>query len=133
MIELRTQLAPDLPDIRGADNEIRDALTNLIFMLWTPTSAGGVIQVCTDVLTSAGGSGTPEQHVRLEVRDTGIGMDEETRRRCLEPFFTTKAIAARGSASQWCMGWRNGTAPRSRSTASRGDGTTMRLLFPGQS
>ena len=30
-IEMRTELAPDLPAIMGADNEIREALTNLIF------------------------------------------------------------------------------------------------------
>ena len=82
MIELRTQLAPDLPDIHGADNEIRDALTNLIYNAVDAMPEGGVMQVCTNVLTSSTGSGTPAQRVRLEVRDTGIGMDEETRQRC---------------------------------------------------
>jgi signal transduction histidine kinase len=96
MIELRTGLAPDLPDIHGADNEIRDALTNLIYNAVDAMPEGGMMQVCTSVLTSSTGSGTPAQHVRLEVRDTGIGMDEETRQRCLEPFFTTKGNRGTG-------------------------------------
>ena len=33
---------------------------------------------------------SPEQFARLTVRDTGIGMDEETQRKVFEPFFTTK-------------------------------------------
>jgi signal transduction histidine kinase len=130
MIELSTQLAPDLPDIRGADNEIRDALTNLIFNAVDATPEGGVIQVCTSVLTSAAGSGTPEQHVRLEVRDSGIGMDEETRRRCLEPFFTTKGNRGTGLglAMVYGMAQRHGAALEIDSKP--GEGTTMRLLFP---
>jgi len=31
-------------------------------------------------------------HVRFTVRDTGVGMDERTRRRVFEPFFTTKPV-----------------------------------------
>jgi signal transduction histidine kinase len=130
MIELRTDLAPDLPDIHGADNEIRDALTNLIFNAVDAVPEGGVIQVSTSVLTSSTGSGTPEQHVRLEVRDTGIGMDEETRHRCLEPFFTTKGNRGTGLglAMVYGMAQRHGAAVEVDSKP--GDGTTMRLLFP---
>jgi signal transduction histidine kinase/ActR/RegA family two-component response regulator len=130
MIELRTELAPDLPDIHGADSEIRDALTNLIFNAVDAVPEGGIIQVCTSVLTSSTGTGTPGPHVRLEVRDTGIGMDEETRQRCLEPFFTTKGNRGTGLglAMVYGMAQRHGAALEIDSK--RGDGTTMRLLFP---
>ncbi len=37
-----------------------------------------------------GQRGAPGAHVRLTVRDTGIGMDRKTSQRIFEPFFTTK-------------------------------------------
>jgi signal transduction histidine kinase len=130
MIELQTQLAPDIPDIRGIENEIRDAVTNLIFNAVDAMPEGGVIKVCTSVLTSPTENDTSKQHVRLEVRDTGIGMDEETRRRCLEPFFTTKGNRGTGLglAMVYGMAQRHGAALEIDSKP--GDGTTMRLLFP---
>jgi signal transduction histidine kinase len=34
----------------------------------------------------------PEHYVRLRVADTGAGMDQATRERAIEPFFSTKGI-----------------------------------------
>src|SRR5262249_43365327 len=85
MIRVRSELAADLPDIRGVESEIRDALTNLIFNAVDAMPGGGVLTLHTATVP-----GAEDARVQLEVSDSGIGMDEETRRRCLEPFFTTK-------------------------------------------
>jgi CheY-like chemotaxis protein len=57
-------------------------------------------------------------------------MDDETRRRCLEPFFTTKGERGTGLglAMVYGMAQRHGATLEIESTP--GAGTTMRLLFP---
>jgi signal transduction histidine kinase len=130
MIELRTKLTPDLVQIRGADNEIRDALTNLVFNAVDAMPNGGMIEVRTSMPAVPAQSGTPTPQVWLEVSDTGIGMDDETRRRCLEPFFTTKGERGTGLglAMVYGMAQRHGCALEVDSTP--GTGTTVRLVFP---
>jgi DNA-binding response OmpR family regulator len=126
MIELKPALATDLHTIRGVDHEIRDALTNLIFNAVDALPHGGVIEVRTSVLNSD----AENPRVRLEVTDSGIGMDEETRRRCLEPFFTTKGERGTGLglAMVYGMAQRHGAALEIDSQP--GAGTTLRILFP---
>ena len=130
MIELKAEFAPDLPGVHGADNEIRDALTNLIFNAVDALPNGGVIGVRTGVQSAAAPDGAAVRQVRVEVSDTGIGMDEETRRRCLEPFFTTKGERGTGLglAMVYGMAQRHGCTLEIDSEP--GKGTTMRLVFP---
>jgi signal transduction histidine kinase len=130
MIELKPALASELPDIRGADNEIRDALTNLVFNAVDAMPDGGVIAVRTSMRSATTEEGALTREVCLEVSDTGIGMDEETRRRCLEPFFTTKGDRGTGLglAMVYGMAQRHGCALEIDSKL--GVGTTIRLVFP---
>jgi C4-dicarboxylate-specific signal transduction histidine kinase len=88
VIEMRSELEPNLPPVAGVESEIREALTNLVLNAVDAMPDGGTLTFRTRATRV--GTSTPQVHV--EVRDTGIGMDEETRRRCLEPFFTTKGI-----------------------------------------
>src|SRR5882724_2140000 len=92
MVELRTELSDDLPEIMGAEHEIRDALTNLIFNAVDAMPTGGTLTVRTRTTPSGDGM----DKVLIDVSDTGVGMDEDTRRRCLEPFFTTKGERGTG-------------------------------------
>jgi CheY-like chemotaxis protein len=126
MIELKSELASDLPKIRGIEHEMRDALTNLIFNAVDAMPRGGAIGVRTTLVNSD----PAKQFVRLEVTDSGIGMDEETRRRCLEPFFTTKGERGTGLglAMVYGMAQRHGAALEIDSHVD--SGTTMQILFP---
>src|SRR6202043_3980728 len=92
MVDLQTELSDSLPEIMGAEHEIRDAMTNLIFNAVDAMPNGGTLTVRT--LNKPDGEG--ESRVVVEVSDTGIGMDEDTRRRCLEPFYTTKGERGTG-------------------------------------
>jgi CheY-like chemotaxis protein len=128
MIELNTELAPDLSNIRGAENEIRDALTNLIFNAVDALPEGGRIEIRTRNGAMPAPHGK-DSAVHLEVTDTGIGMDEDTRRRCLEPFFTTKGDRGTGLglAMVYGMAKRHSAGLDIDSAPSRG--STFRLTF----
>jgi CheY-like chemotaxis protein len=85
-IEVVTDLQT-VPMISAHAPELREVLTNLIFNAVDAMPAGGVITISTSIA---------DDLVRLAVSDTGIGMTEEERCRCLEPFFTTKGERGTG-------------------------------------
>ena len=128
VIQLRTELCEDLPDIMGSEVEIRDALTNLIFNAVDAMPDGGVLTLRTRVVVSGAGS-SATRAVHLEVGDTGIGMDEETRRRCLEPFFTTKGERGTGLGLAMVYGMVQRHSADLEIDSAAGRGTTVRLMF----
>jgi signal transduction histidine kinase len=75
------------PTVFAAPSEIREVLINLLFNAVDAMPQGGQIIVRT---RPAGG------RILVEVEDTGTGMTEVTKRRCLEPFYTTKGDRGTG-------------------------------------
>jgi len=73
--------------VRVDEHEMCDALLNLIGNAVDAMPGGGIIRIRTD---SGGGK------VTITVEDTGAGMDEETLRNCMRPFFTTKGPRGTG-------------------------------------
>jgi signal transduction histidine kinase len=128
VIEMRSELAPDLPAVLGVESEIREALTNLILNAVDAMPTGGVLTVRTRTVAKGGASG--QARVALEVVDTGIGMNEETRRRCLEPFFTTKGERGTGLGLAMVYGIVQRHGAEIEIESAPGQGATIRLLFP---
>jgi ligand-binding sensor domain-containing protein/signal transduction histidine kinase/CheY-like chemotaxis protein len=119
-ITIKTDLEP-VPTVPGDEAELREALINLIFNAVDAMPAGGTILF----RTLADGD-----HVALIVTDTGIGMSDEVRRRCLEPFFTTKGERGTGLG----LASVYGTIQRHKGTieveSQPGTGTTFRMRLP---
>jgi CheY-like chemotaxis protein len=113
----------------GVANEIREALTNLIFNAVDAMPEGGTLTLRTRLATVPTSGGSSARMVQIEVGDTGIGMDEHTKRRCLEPFFTTKGERGTGLGLAMVYGMVERHSAQIEIDAAPGKGTTVRLGF----
>ena len=93
-IELGFWFEPDpaSPRAMGKKSEVREALRQLVLNAAQAMPEGGVVGLRTGIRgeSQAGDGAGAAERVFVEVRDGGVGMDEETRQRCVEPFFSTK-------------------------------------------
>ena len=129
MIQLKTELSPQLPPVAGSETEIREALINLVFNAVDAMPEGGTLTLRTKIGQSAR-QVSGSQQVHLEVADTGVGMDDATRRRCLEPFFTTKGERGTGLGLAMVYGIAQRHNAEIEIESATGKGTTVRLDFP---
>jgi PAS domain S-box-containing protein len=124
-ITVETDLAEDLLPILGSESELREALVNLVFNAVDAMPNGGILAVRTRVAPAASGA-----RVVAEIADSGIGMDEETRAHCLEPFFTTKGERGTGLGLAMVYGSIQRHGAEIEVDSALGKGTTVRLVFP---
>ena len=121
-IHIETALQ-EVPLTAGNEAELREVLTNLIFNAVDAIPNGGTItlRTCPD-----------GDQIVLEVSDAGRGMNEEVRRRCLDPFFSTKGASGTGMGLAVAYGnirRHNGTIEIQSKV---GQGTTVTLRLPVQ-
>jgi len=128
VIRVVTELADDPPAIMGVESEIREALINLVMNAVDAMPNGGIARLRTRI--SATGNGASERTLHVEVVDDGVGMDEETRRRCLEPFFTTKGERGTGLGLAMVYGVARRNNAEIEFESAPEQGTTVRLSFP---
>ncbi|NMN05310.1 MULTISPECIES: MHYT domain-containing protein [unclassified Novosphingobium] len=135
LIALECRLDPPEGDDWAAladPTQLEMALLNLAVNGRDAMPAGGQLTIALAThVADADGDLAEGTYVEVRVSDTGAGMDEETLRRAMEPFFTTKPVGKGtglglaqiyGSMRQIGGGVRIESAP--------GEGTTVRLFLP---
>jgi PAS domain S-box-containing protein len=85
-IRLVTDLTEGLGAIKADRNQLEQILVNLVVNARDAMPTGGQLTIATH------NEDTEQPRVVLTVRDTGHGMDEQTRAHLFEPFFTTKEV-----------------------------------------
>jgi signal transduction histidine kinase/CheY-like chemotaxis protein len=99
-IELVASLHPAPLPTLADPGQLDQVLVNLATNARDAMPRGGTLTIETDAIVVAAGNEAaptgrglaPGPYVVLAVRDTGVGMDDETCRRAFHPFFTTKEI-----------------------------------------
>ncbi len=84
-IQLKRNIAPDLPKVQCDFQQIQQALLNLIYNASDAMLDGGTLTVTGQIKAGA------ERFLDIMVSDTGCGITDEDREKIFDPFFTTKA------------------------------------------
>ena len=136
-IQVRTQLDRSLPPIRCDAAQMEQVIINLLLNARDAMPAGGDLTLETNnVLLSEAFLREhpplePGPHVRLTVKDTGMGIDRETLDRIFEPFFTTKDL---GEGVGLGLAMAHGAVKQSggciTAESEPGKGSVFALYFP---
>jgi len=127
-VELELKLDPKAWTIKADRGQMHQVLMNLVVNGRQAMPDGGVLLIET---SNASLTDPPGEHMCLRIRDTGVGMDEETRRHAFEPFFTTKS-AGKGTGLGLATVFGIVTQAGGQITVSSepGRGTTFHVYFP---
>ncbi len=95
---LSLRLGSDCPDVVGDPSQIQQVITALLANAkdaMVQEGLGSVMLSTTKVRLRSGEIDpdlAPGVYIRLDVKDTGVGMTSEQQSRCFEPFYTTKNV-----------------------------------------
>ncbi len=138
-LRLRLETAAGQPPTVVADrSQIQQVLVNLVTNAAEATPNDGTVTIRTatvtadEALLAAGANSAalaPGRYAVLEVEDTGSGMDESTRQRLFDPFFSTRAVG-RGMGLAVVLGIVRGHHGTLRVHTVPGQGTRLQVLLP---
>jgi PAS domain S-box-containing protein len=132
-IAIEVDVAERLPQVSADANQVELALLNLSVNARDAMPDGGTIHLTLREAEAAGETGSlaPGRYVVLSVIDEGMGMDEETLQKAVEPFFSTKELGkGTGLGLSMVHGLALQLGGRLHLASTPGKGTTAELWIP---
>ncbi|WP_157089238.1 ATP-binding protein, partial [Oceanibaculum pacificum] len=136
-IQLRMRYGRNLNLIRVDQGQLEQVILNLAVNARDAMLDGGTLTISTDNLSTetplryGEEEVPPGDYVRLEVADTGSGIEEAILPRIFEPFFTTKAVGSgTGLGLSTVYGIVKQTGGYIQVESRRGEGTGFSILLP---
>jgi signal transduction histidine kinase/ActR/RegA family two-component response regulator len=136
-IELKLEHGTDLWLVNADEAQLSNAIINLVVNARDAMPKGGTVTIATANETvaqaAAFGSGVmpPGDYVRIEVRDTGVGIPKENLGKIFDPFFTTKPVGqGTGLGLATVYGIVKQTGGFISVESESGRGTTFRIYLP---
>ncbi|HZP97471.1 MAG TPA: ATP-binding protein [Candidatus Limnocylindria bacterium] len=122
-------LDPDLVHILASGDQMKQVLLNLFLNAVEAMPHGGTLTVTTRHVSESERE-VPFDAVRIEVADTGLGMDEETQQRIFEAFYSTKTERGTGLGLWVSHGIVLGHGGTMKVRSKAGQGTTFIISLP---
>jgi PAS domain S-box-containing protein len=124
-VALKTELAEGLPPVMGDRVQLQQVLLNLIMngVDAMSTVEGRARELVIKAQNDEGGQ------VRVEVRDSGVGLDEERTQKIFDPFYSTKP-AGMGMGLSISRSIIQNHGGRIWATPNEGPGTTFHFTVP---
>jgi PAS domain S-box-containing protein len=131
-VQIETHFPLKLPKIHADPNQLELAILNLAMNARDAMPKGGSIVIGARERTVSNEPDLKSGHyLCVSVTDTGTGMDEETLRRAMEPFFTTKGVGkGTGLGLPMVHGMAEQSCGKLILKSKPGDGTTAELYLP---
>ena len=135
-IRVHTEIEQGIPPVHLDPSQFESTIVNLLVNARDAMSGGGSLSISATRVSLNGKEAVeagvaPGDFVRLSVADTGCGMDEATRSRAMEPFFTTKEPdRGTGLGLSTIYGFMKQSAGGLRIESRPGEGTRVHLYMP---
>jgi len=134
-IELKLNFHRYLGKIKVDPMQVEQVIMNFAINARDAMINGGTLTISTDNVSVGPQDGipfiTPGEYVLLRITDTGLGMDENTKKHIFEPFFTTKKLrGGTGLGLATVYGIVKQSGGYIFVDSEPGKGTSFRIYFP---